>query len=109
MKTRIKKGDIVQVISGSHKGQKGRVIDVLREKNRVRIEGVAMTKRHLAPQKNPRHPEGGIVEREGSIHLSNVMLFSDELSRPVRIGVQMTQDGDKKRVTRGRNLKAVAI
>jgi len=109
MKTRIKKGDTVQVISGVHKGQKGRVIEVLREKNRVRIEGVAMVKRHLAPQRNPRHPEGGIVESEGSVHLSNVMLFSEELDRPVRAGVQVTQDGDKKRVARGRNLKSVSI
>lgn len=108
-KTRIKKGDVVQVISGAHKGKKGRVLEVLREQGRVRVEGVALMKRHLAPQRNPRHPEGGIVESEGSIHISNVLLFSEELGRPVRVGAQVTQDGEKMRVARGRNLKAVNV
>ena len=109
IKSRIKKGDIVQVIAGAHKGQKGRVVEVLREQGRIRVEGVAMQKRHFAPQKNPRYPEGGIIEREGTLHISNVMLFSEELERPVRMGVQLTQDGEKKRVARGRNLKAVNV
>lgn len=108
-KTRIKKGDIVQVIAGSHKGQKGRVLEVLRENARVRIENIAKVKKHLAPQKNPRHPEGGIIESEGTVALSNVMLYSEELGRPVRTGVQLTQDGEKKRVVRGRNLKALHV
>ncbi len=108
-KTRIKVGDTVKVISGAHKGASGRVIEVLREKNRVRIEDVAIIKRHLAPQKNPRHPEGGIIEGPGSIHLSNVMLVSEELGRPVRTGSTFTQDGTKKRVARGRGLKATEL
>lgn len=109
IKTRIKKGDLVKVISGAHKGQEGRVLEVLRETGRVRIEGVAIQKRHLAPQKNPRHPEGGIIEGPGTIHISNVMLVSEELGRPVRTGAAFTQDGTKKRVARGRGLKAVDV
>jgi large subunit ribosomal protein L24 len=108
-KTAIKVGDTVKVISGAHKGAQGRVIEVLREKSRVRIEDVAMVKRHLAPQKSPRHPEGGIIEGPGSVHLSNVMLLSEELGRPVRTGATFTQDGKKKRVARGRGLKAVEL
>lgn len=108
-KTRIKVGDTVKVISGSHKGAQGRVVEVLREKNRVRIEDVAIVKRHLAPQKNPRHPEGGIIEGPGTVHLSNVMLVSEELGRPVRTGATFTQDGKKKRVARGRGLKATEL
>ena len=107
--TRIKVGDNVQVISGAHKGAAGRVIEVLPKKQRVRIEDVAIMKRHLAPQKNPRHPEGGIIEGPGTVHLSNVMLVSEELGRPVRTGASFTQDGKKKRVARGRNLKAVEV
>jgi large subunit ribosomal protein L24 len=107
--THIKVGDTVKVISGAHKGKQGRVIEVLREKNRVRIEDVAIQKRHLAPQKSPRHPEGGIIEKPGSVHLSNVMLVSEELGRPVRTGAAFTQDGKKQRVARGRGLKAVEV
>lgn len=109
VKTRIKVGDTVKVISGAHKGSQGRVIEVLREAGRVRIEDVALIKRHLAPQKNPRHPEGGIIEGPGSIHISNVMVVSTELNRPVRVGSAFTQDGSKKRVARGRGLKAVEL
>ena len=66
MKTKIKKGDTVKVISGSYKGSVGKVIEVLPQSNRVRIEGqsspIAPIKRHIKPQKNPRRPEGGIIE-----------------------------------------------
>ena len=106
MKTKITKGDLVKVISGSHKGEQGRVLEVLREAGRIRIEGVAPIKRHLKPQKNPRHPEGGIIEGAGSVHLSNVMLVSESLDRPVRTGATFTAEGQKQRVVRGRGLKA---
>ncbi|MEO0794739.1 MAG: 50S ribosomal protein L24 [Verrucomicrobiota bacterium] len=72
MKFKIKRGDEVVVISGAHKGQRGKVLQVLREKERVIIEGVNMIKKHQkATQDNP---EGAIVEREGTVHYSNVML-----------------------------------
>ena len=107
--TALKAGDVVKVISGAHKGASGRVIEVLREKQRVRIEDVAMQKRHLSPQKDPRHPEGGIIEGPGTIHISNVMLVSEDLGRPVRTGSIFTSDGNKKRVARGNGLKAVEL
>jgi large subunit ribosomal protein L24 len=108
-KIKIKKGDNVKVVAGAHKGKTGRVLEVLPEQNRVRIEGVAMVKRHLAPQKNPRHPEGGIIEQAGSVHVSNVMLLSEELGRPVRTGSSFTDDNAKVRVARGRNVKTSKV
>jgi len=113
MKTKIKKGDTVKVISGFYKGATGKVIEVLREAGRVRIEGasspIAPIKRHIKPQKNPRHPEGGIIEGIGSIHISNVMLVSEALGRPVRTGSVRTTNNTKQRVARGRNLKAEVV
>ena len=67
----IKKGDEVVVVSGSHRGQRGRVLQVLRHKERAIVEGVGMIKRHT--RKNAAHPNGAIVEREGTIHISNLM------------------------------------
>jgi large subunit ribosomal protein L24 len=69
----VKKEDQVVVIAGTEKGKRGRVIAVLAAKQRVIVEGVKMTKRHTKKQRNPNAPQGGIIEREGSVHLSNVM------------------------------------
>ena len=69
-KTHVKKGDQVKVISGAHKGATGKVISVLTKKDQVIVEGVRMIKKH-APKSQDR-PQGGIIEREGPIHISNV-------------------------------------
>jgi len=68
----VKKGDEVVVISGTEKGKRGRVIEVLRRKQRAIVEGVKMIKRHT--RKNQQHPNGAIIEREGTVHISNLML-----------------------------------
>ena len=73
-KFHIKRNDQVVVIAGSHKGKAGQVLEVLPAKSRARIEGVAMMKRHL--KKSQEHPQGTIAEREGSVHISNLMLQS---------------------------------
>jgi large subunit ribosomal protein L24 len=70
----VKRGDPVVVISGSHKGKEGKILEVLPAKSRARIEGVALVKRHL--KKSQEHPQGTIAEREGSVHISNLMLKS---------------------------------
>ena len=70
-KFHVKRGDQVVVISGSHRGKEGKVLEVLPEKQRVRVEGVAMIKRHM--KKSQEHPQGTISEREGSVHVSNLM------------------------------------
>lgn len=71
-KFHVKRGDEVVVIAGSHKGKSGKILEVLPAKSRARVEGVAMIKRHL--RKSQEHPQGTIAEREGTIHVSNLML-----------------------------------
>jgi large subunit ribosomal protein L24 len=70
-KCHVKKGEEVVVIAGTERGKRGKIIRVLPEKQRVIVEGVKMIKRHM--RKSQQHPQGAIVEREGTIHLSNVM------------------------------------
>jgi large subunit ribosomal protein L24 len=86
----VRKGDTVVVISGSNKGKKGKVLRV--HGDRVVVEKVAMIKRHTkASQKTP---QGGIIDKEGSIHVSNVALFDDKTEKATRTKIQL--DGDKK-------------
>lgn len=70
-KFHVKKGDDVVVIAGTEKGKRGKIIAVLRKNQRVIVEGVKMIKRHQ--RKNQQHPQGAIIEREGTLHISNVM------------------------------------
>lgn len=70
-KFHVKKGDEVVVIAGAEKGKRGKIIQVLRNQERVIVEGVQMIKRHT--RKNQQQPQGAIIEREGSVHISNVM------------------------------------
>ena len=72
IKTHVRKGDDVVVISGAHKGATGRILQVFPEKGHVLVEGVRLIKRHTKP--NQLNPEGGIIEREGPIHISNVKI-----------------------------------
>lgn len=74
IKTHVKKNDEVQVISGNHRGETGRVLQVFPEKGRVIIEGVRLIKKHA--RRSQDQPDGGIIEREGPIHISNVKLLS---------------------------------
>jgi large subunit ribosomal protein L24 len=74
MATTIKRGEEVVVISGAHKGKRGKVLQILRERDRVIVEGVAMVKRHTKARSEKE--KGGIIEREAAIHLSNIMLGS---------------------------------
>ena len=71
MKCHVKKGDEVVVLAGKEKGKRGKIIAVMRKQQRVIVEGAQMIKRHT--RKSQEHPQGAIVEREGTIHLSNVM------------------------------------
>ncbi|MCX8157339.1 MAG: 50S ribosomal protein L24 [Verrucomicrobiae bacterium] len=72
-KLHVKKGDEVVVISGAHKGRRGRVIEVQPAKQRVLVEGVRMLKKTIKKGRSQLHPQGAIIEREGPIHISNVM------------------------------------
>ena len=72
MKFKIKRGDEVVVIAGAHKGSRGKILEVVPATQRVIVEGVNLIKRHM--KKNQDNPEGAIIEREGSVHYSNIML-----------------------------------
>jgi large subunit ribosomal protein L24 len=80
----VKRGDEVVVLSGTERGQRGKILKVFTKKQRVIVEGRKMIKRHT--KKNQQHPNGAIVEREGSIHISNVMLASKYDERAARRG-----------------------
>lgn len=81
-KCHVKKGDIVVVIAGAEKGKRGKVIQVYPKKQRVLVEGVNMIKKHL--KKSQLHPQGAIIEREGPIHISNVMLAEEYDARKAK-------------------------
>jgi large subunit ribosomal protein L24 len=97
--TPIRKNDNVVVTTGKDRGKRGRVLKVLPEKNRVVVEGVNFIKRHTKP--NPqRQIKGGVVEREASLHASNVQLVCPECGKPTRLGRKILGDGRKVRVCR---------
>lgn len=81
IKTHVKKGDEVTVISGNHRGASGKVLQVLTAKNQVLVEGVRLIKKHV--KKSQEHPNGAIIQREGPIHISNVKLATVEAA-PVK-------------------------
>ncbi len=96
---KIKKGDTVEVISGKDAGTRGRVLVIDRDRERLVIEGVNMIKRHTRP--NPKkNVQGGIVEREAPIHVSNVMVISPDSGQRSRIGFRILDDGRKVRVAK---------
>ena len=88
---KIRKGDTVQVITGNDAGKTGRVIKVFLDKERVIIEGVNMVKKHARPTQD--NPQGGIIEKEASIHISNVMIIIS--GKPTRVGYKTLEDGRK--------------
>lgn len=90
----IKKGDIVQVLTGKEKGKTGKVLNILKKKNRVVVEKLNLIKKHQRPDGKGK---GGIVEKEGSIHLSNVVLFCSKCNSGVRAGFKILEDGEKVR------------
>ncbi|NBP72153.1 MAG: 50S ribosomal protein L24 [Alphaproteobacteria bacterium] len=94
MAARIRKGDEVIVISGRDKGKKGSVLKVLTDQNRVLVAGVHMVKRH---QRQTQTEQGGIVEKEASIHVSNVALLDPDGGEATRVGFRSLEDGRKVR------------
>lgn len=90
-KLKIKSGDTVRVIAGDHKGTEGKVQKVLRDKNKAIVEGVNMIKKHTKP--SAQSPQGGIVEKEAPIHISNLSLLTSK-GETTRVGYRV--EGDKK-------------
>jgi len=91
----IRKNDTVLVIRGKDAGQRGRVLEIERKKERVLVEGLNMMKRHTKP--SSRSQSGGIVEREAPIHMSNVMPWCDAINGPSRIVMKTLEDGKRVR------------
>ena len=99
LQTSIRRNDTVVVMTGKDNGKRGRVLKVLPVKNRLIVEGVNIIKRHTRP--NPqRNIKGGIVEREASLHASNVQLVCPECSKVTRLGRRHLNDGRKVRICR---------
>ena len=94
-KIHIKKGDTVIVITGESKGQKGRVLEVKREKDRALVEGVNMVSKHTKP--NAKAPQGGILKKEAPVHISNLMLVDPASGKPTRVGRRLN---DKEKLVR---------
>ena len=97
-KYKIKKNDMVMVITGRDRGKTGKVMRVLPERGRVVIERLNIVKRH-SKSRGAQSP-GGIVEKEAPLNISNVMIFCDRCNAPVRVGVKIADDGEKSRACR---------
>ena len=96
-RAKIKKGDQVVVMAGRDSGKRGRVLEVLPAKSRVKVEGVAIQKKHQ--RANPQNNRGGgIIDREAFIDISNVQLIDPQSGKPTRVKYQVAEDGSKSRV-----------
>lgn len=95
IKYKLKKDDPIIVTTGKYKGKKSKILKVLRDEGKVIAEGVNVVKRHMKPSQ--LNPDGGIVEKEKPIHISNVMYLCPKCNKGVRLGVKVLQDGTKQR------------
>jgi large subunit ribosomal protein L24 len=96
---RIHKNDMVKVVAGNARGKTGKVLKVFPEKERLIVEGINIMKRHARPSQ--KNPQGGIVQREASIHVSNVMLLDPKTNEVTRVGTKVVKDettGKKRRM-----------
>lgn len=97
MKLKIKSGDTVKVIAGDHKGSEGKVLKVDREKNKAIVEGVNMVSKHTKP--SATNPQGGIVQKEAPIHISNLSLIDPKSKEATKVGYE-ERDGKKVRFSK---------
>ena len=98
MAARIRKGDTVLVITGTSKGRRGEVLQVLPKADRAVVQGVNLAKRHTKPRGMGQ--PGGIIEREATIHLSNLKLVDPKTNEPTKVGFRVLEDGRKVRVAK---------
>ena len=96
MAVHVKKGDMVEIIAGDHKGATGRVLRVIPEKNKVVVQGHNIAKKHVRPSR--RNPQGGRINVEQPIHMSNVLPLNTKTSKGSRVHYQQHKDGSKRRV-----------
>lgn len=98
VKTRLRTGDVVEVISGKERGKRGSILSIDRERGRVMVEGVNFIYRHTRP--SGQNQQGGIVQREAFMSISNVMVIDPDTDKPTRIGVRVEKDGRKVRIAK---------
>jgi large subunit ribosomal protein L24 len=98
MAARIRKGDRVVVITGADRGKRGEVLRVIPKENRAVVQGVNVAKHHTKP--NRMGQQGGIVEKEATIHLSNIALIDPKTDKPARVKFTVLENGTKMRVAR---------
>ena len=96
---KIKKGDLVEIISGSYNKKQGKVLKVINSRNRLVVQGINMLKKHTRPTQES--PQGSIVEKEGSIHVSNAKLVIGGI--PTKVGYKFSKDGKKVRFSKKTN------
>ncbi|MEW6542063.1 MAG: 50S ribosomal protein L24 [Nitrospirota bacterium] len=96
--TKLKKGDTVMVIAGRERGKTGKILSIDLAGGKVTVEKLNVIKRHTKPSQKNR--QGGILEREAPIAISNVMYFSANLQKPVRLGIKVLENGQRVRVSR---------
>ena len=96
MALHIKKGDTVEIIAGDHKGATGKVLRVIQDKNRVIVQGHNLVKKHVKPSR--KNPQGGRINVEQPIHLSNVLPVSPKSSKGSKVRFKIDKDGSKKRI-----------
>jgi large subunit ribosomal protein L24 len=94
---RIKRGDNVKAIAGKERGKTGKVIEVLTGNDRVRVEGMMVVKRHVKKGRSQAMPEGGIIEKNGTVHVSNLLLVCPACNEASRVGQRVQEDGPKVR------------
>lgn len=97
-KIKIRKGDLVKVIAGNSKGTEGKVLEILTEKNRAIVEGANIIKKHAKP--SAANPNGGIIEKEAGIHISNLALIDPATGKTTRVGRKVVEMDGKKRIVR---------
>jgi large subunit ribosomal protein L24 len=109
MGLKVRRGDTVAVISGKDSGKRGRVLRVEPKKNRLFVEGLNIVKRHQRPRslKDTQRggKVGGVIEKEGPIHVSNVMLVDPKQNKPTRVGIERTAEGGRERVAKRSSTK----
>jgi len=108
-KIRLKKGDLVQVLSGKYKGKQGNVVATHPSENKVTVQGVNIVKKHQKPDR--AHPQGGIIEITKPIWVSKVAVVDPTTKKPTRIGYKLNKDGSKTRVYKasGKDIKIEAV
>jgi large subunit ribosomal protein L24 len=97
-KINIKKGDTVFVNAGESKGQQGRVLEVIRKTDRAIVEGINLVSKHTKP--NAKSPQGGIVKKEASVHISNLMVVDPASGKPTRVGRRLNDKGSLVRYSK---------